>query len=118
MPGVEILRGAHPVAQFKGTGMHPLKISLGIGAAIGIALTVSPANASLPFPSVQALPSTVAAARSGPRRYGYRSRDAEYNNPDAYRTPEYNNPDAYPFGSSRWWEEMDRQGRGGGGSGR
>ena len=84
--------------------MRPLKISLCIGAAIGIALTVSPANASLPFPSVQGLRSTAAAARSGPRRYGYRSRN-----------PEYNNPDAYPFGSSRWWEEMDRQGRGGGG---
>jgi hypothetical protein len=25
----------------------------------------------------------------------------------------YNNPDAYRTGSSRWWEEMDRQDRGG-----
>jgi hypothetical protein len=37
----------------------------------------------------------------GPR-YGYRSRYREYNNPNAYRT-----------GSSHWWEEMDRQDRGG-----
>jgi hypothetical protein len=35
-----------------------------------------------------------------PRVYGYRYR--EYGNPDAYRT-----------GSSRWWQEMDRQDRGG-----
>ncbi len=39
--------------------------------------------------------------RFGPR-YGYRARYREYNNPDAYRT-----------GSSHWWEEMDRQDRGG-----
>jgi hypothetical protein len=37
----------------------------------------------------------------GPR-YGYQSRYRVYNIPEAYRT-----------GSSRWWEEMDRQGRGG-----
>ena len=37
----------------------------------------------------------------GPR-FGYQSRYREYNIPEAYRT-----------GSSRWWEEMDRQGRGG-----
>jgi hypothetical protein len=29
------------------------------------------------------------------------------------RYPQYNNPDAYRTGSSRWWEEMDRQDRGG-----
>jgi hypothetical protein len=37
----------------------------------------------------------------GPR-YGYRARYRVYNIPDVYRT-----------GSSRWWEEMDRQDRGG-----
>jgi hypothetical protein len=42
---------------------------------------------------------TVAAAHHGARHgIGYR----EYNNPDAYRT-----------GSSHWWQEMDRQDRGG-----
>jgi hypothetical protein len=97
--------------------MRALKISLGIGGAIGIALTVTPANASILFPSLQALPSKVTTARSGSRYYGYRNHNPGYNNPDAYRTPEYNNPDAYPIGTSRWWEEMDRQGRGGGGGG-
>ena len=99
--------------------MRPLKISLGVGGAIGIALAVTPANGALPLPSLTALPSTVVGVRSGPRHYGYRSRYGGYSNPDpdAYRTPQYNNPDAYPIGSSRWWEEMDRQGRGGNGGG-
>jgi hypothetical protein len=41
--------------------------------------------------------------RSFGSRYGYR----------ATRYREYNNPDAYRTGSSHWWEEMDRQDRGG-----
>jgi hypothetical protein len=98
--------------------MRALKmISLGIGAAIGIALTVTPVNASPLFPSLRAQPSAVTAVRSGPRYYGYRRYNPGYNDPDAHRTPQYNNPDAYPIGSSRWWEEMDRQGRGGNGGG-
>jgi hypothetical protein len=102
--------------------MRTLKmIFLGIGAAIGLGLNVSPVNASLLFPSLQAPPSAATTARSGPRSgpryYGYGRYNPGYNDPDAYRTPQYNNPDAYPIGSSRWWEEMDRQNRGGNGGG-
>ena len=69
--------------------MRALKISPGIGAAIGIALAVTnAANASLLMPSLRALSSTVTAARSGPRYYGYRGHNPKYNNPDEYRTPE------------------------------
>jgi hypothetical protein len=97
--------------------MRALKIFLGIGAAVGISLTVTPVNASLLFASLRPRPSAVTTAGSGPRYYGYRTYNPGYNDRDAYRTPQYNNPDAYPVGSSRWWEEMDRQGRGGGGGG-
>jgi hypothetical protein len=98
--------------------VHLWKIFFGVGGAVGIALAVMPANAS-PLPSAQPLPSTVVtlvAARSSPQQYEYRGRYLQNHDPDAYRaprTPEYNVPDAYPTGSSRWWEEMDRQNRGG-----
>jgi hypothetical protein len=101
----------------EGTGMRLLMMLFGVGGAIGTAVAITPANSSLPLPSVQGLSSTVIAARSGPRQYDYRGRYHQNYNPDAYRTPprtpEYNVPDAYPTGSSRWWEEMDRQNRGG-----
>jgi hypothetical protein len=64
--------------------MYPLKILLRVGGSTAIALAV--------------LSSTMAEARD----YGHRI---------IYR--EYNNPDVYPTGSSGWWQEMDRQGRGG-----
>jgi hypothetical protein len=66
---------------------------LRVGSAIGIAVSVL---------SAQAVLFALAYAQSDYRYHGYRSH---------YR--EYNNPDAYPTGSNRWWEEMDRQDRGG-----
>jgi hypothetical protein len=69
--------------------MHPLKIFLSVGGAIAVL-------------SMQMLSSTGADARSYHRQYGYHTHYREYNDPDAYRT-----------GSSHWWEEMDRQDRGG-----
>jgi hypothetical protein len=44
---------------------------------------------------------TAVAAHHG-ERYGYRSTYRTHNEPEDYRT-----------GTSNWWEEMDRQGRGG-----
>jgi hypothetical protein len=44
---------------------------------------------------------TAVAAHHG-ERYGSRSRYRTYNVPEDYRT-----------GTSNWWQEMDRQGRGG-----
>jgi hypothetical protein len=74
--------------------MHPFKMIFG-GIGLGLAVL-----------SVQVLSSTVADARSYHgsyhRYYGYRTHYREYNIPNAYRT-----------GSFNWWQEMDRQGRGG-----
>jgi len=84
------------------TGAAGLLLGLGCASA-------APLSARVEAP--QGVASTVAAYcwfRHGVRhcrgahRYAYRS---------GYR--EYNIPEAYPTGSSRWWEEMDRQGRGG-----
>jgi hypothetical protein len=72
----------------KENDMYPLKVSRIVGGLLAIALAV--------------LSSTFAEARSDHQFYGHRI---------AYR--EYNNPDAYPIGSGSWWQEMDRQGRGG-----
>jgi hypothetical protein len=51
--------------------------------------------------SMQAVSPTLAYAQANYRHQG-----------DRIHYREYNNPDAYPTGSSRWWEEMDRQNRG------
>jgi hypothetical protein len=69
--------------------VHPLKIFTA-ASAIGIAL------------GVQAASSTAVNAQPDHRHFGYR-----------YQYREYNNPNAYPTGSSNWWQEMDRQDRGG-----
>jgi hypothetical protein len=69
--------------------MHLFKM---IGGGIGLSLALL---------SAQTLSSTVADARSD-HRPAYRSHYREYNIPDAYQT-----------GSFNWWQEMDRQGRGG-----
>jgi hypothetical protein len=73
--------------------MHSLKTFRNVGGVIGIAVSVL---------SVQAISSTAAHARSNHRDYGYRTHYRERNVPEVYQT-----------GSSHWWEEMDRQGRGG-----
>ena len=104
--------------------MQLLKIMLGAGGAMGVALAMTlvttqvskEAQAAPQVPAVEGPASALTAVAQrcwtrggvrrcrwvGPRYYGYRTRYREYNNPDAYRT-----------GSSRWWQEMDRLDRGG-----
>jgi hypothetical protein len=92
--------------------MNPLKFFLSVGGAIGIALAITPAQATPVLTSVQGQPSTVTTVRSGPPQYGYRR---HYPRHYGYRTHyrQYNNPDVYATGSNRWWLEMDRLQRGG-----
>jgi hypothetical protein len=93
-------------------GRQKMRAHKWITIAAGAAATLlGPGYAGAAPPSVAITDATSAvtltAAHDGTRRgSGYR----EYNDQN-YR--EYNNPDAYPTGSSHWWEEMDRQHRGG-----
>ena len=77
-----------------------MKLTKSISIAMGLAAVLLGADYLAIPPSVST--AAAATARDGGRSHRHGTGYREYNNPDAYRT-----------GSGQWWEEMDRQNRGG-----